>query len=86
MLLETNQIINTTTGRSTIPFPKVDISSERKTLNTTKRVDKWLINEAIIESEYRNDEYCLFMFKNMNPNKLSQTDKDSAHYYCFGDI
>lgn len=84
MLLEAGQIVETVSGRLTSPVPKISIESNRKIINSVKRINEWLISEAIKESSFRNDEYNNIMFSNMNIKNLSQSDKDSLNSYLFG--
>jgi len=73
-------------GRQTIPFPKIDTSTNIKTSNTLKRVDNWLIDNAVTEARIRNDDYNLRQFENINRENITSSDKDSAHLYLFGII
>jgi len=76
----------TVTGRQTIPFPKIDTSTNIKISNTLKRVDDWLIDNAVTEARIRNDDYNLRQFENINRENITSSDKDSAHLYLFGII
>ena len=40
MKLSSGEVVTTVTGRQTTPFPKIDTYSERKIVNTLKRVDR----------------------------------------------
>ena len=75
----------TATGRQTTPFPKVATDSNRKAKNTLKRVDRWLMENALAEAEARGDEYNARMFRR-NLEKPSQADKDSAEMYLFDEV
>ena len=81
----------TQTGRETTPFPaNLDTSTNRKALNTSARIDKWLIENAIEEARSRGDNFNLRQFEQDLPltNKaenLPQASKDSAELYLFGD-
>ena len=83
MKLSSGQVVTTATGRQTAPFPKIDTSSERKTVNTLKRVDLWLMNNAVAEAEARGDKWNARMFRG-NRDNPHQADKDSAELYLFG--
>lgn len=72
-------------GNRTTPFPKVDVSTDRKAQNTLKRVDQWLIQNAINEAQARGDDFNLRQFQGISLNNISQSDKDSAEQYLFGD-
>lgn len=82
--LAAGEVVTTATGRSTTPFPKIDTSSERKAGNTFKRVDEWLMQNALAEAEARGDEFNAQSFRQdlKNPPPAS---KDSAEEYLFGD-
>ena len=83
--LGTGEVQLTATGRKTTPFPKLSFGSEGKTRNTAKRVDNWLIDNAIEEAKSRNDRFNLRQFEGINRKNISQSDKDSAELYLFGD-
>lgn len=78
------EIVTTVSGRETTPFPKTDIGSNRKAVNTIKRIDYWLMDNAIAEARSRGDKYNLRQFE-ANRDKPSTADKDSAELYLFGD-
>ena len=89
MMLSSGQIVKTITGRDTTPFPTVKVDTNRKcinTINTIKKVDQWLFDNAILEAESRNDEFVLLQFNCAKSNNLTQSDKDSMHLYLFGNI
>lgn len=72
----------TVTGRETSPFPKSDTASNRKAGNTLKRVDQWLMDNAIAEAKARGDDFNLRQFE-ANRDRPSPADKDSAEMYLF---
>ena len=74
--LSTGEQVLTKTGRVTSPFPKIDVSTNRKATNTVNRVDQWLIQNAIDEAIPRKDEYNQLIFSNYKP--ITQADKDCA--------
>ena len=81
-LAEKEQVLSVM-GKTT-PFPKIDLSTGRKTLNTIKRIDNWLIDNAISEAKRRNDKFNLRQFECINRKNITQSDKDSANLYLFG--
>jgi hypothetical protein len=82
--LAEKEIVLTATGRETTPFPKLNWGSNRKAINTTKRVDQWLIENARAEAKARGDDFNSLQFDNMDLKNLSPSDKDSAELYLFG--
>ena len=80
--LASGEIVRTATGRETTPFPKVDMTSERKTSATVKRVDQWLMENALAEAQARGDEFNARQFEAAK-TKPQQVDKDSAEFYLF---
>lgn len=42
MKLAAGQVVTTTTGRPTSPFPKIEFGTNRKAANTIKRSQEWL--------------------------------------------
>ena len=83
--MQEGEVRRTINGNETTPFPRVDISTRRKASNSVKRVDKWLIENAIMEAEKQNDSFNAMMFKG-NKDNISQADKDSAELYLFGTL
>lgn len=81
MKLSAGEQVLTKTGRLTTPFPKVDVSTDRKAHNTVKRVDQWLMQNAYDEAVARNDEYNSLMFR--VKGFISPADKDCAEQYLF---
>jgi len=77
------QIVETSTGRKTKPYPKVDNLSDRKAGNTVKRSDAWLIGEAMDEARSRGDEFNQRMFDNIDIDHISESDRESAKLYLF---
>jgi len=82
--LAAGEVVTTATGRPTTPFPKIDMGSDRKAGNTLKRVDEWLMQNALAEAEARGDEFNARSFRQdlKNPPPAA---KDSAEEYLFGD-
>lgn len=83
MRLKSGEIVTTVTGRTTTPFPKIDISTSQKAGNTLKRVNKWLIDNAIAEAKTRNDDFNLGQFEGINIKKPSSADTADAELYLF---
>ena len=81
--LAEGEVVRTLTGRLTTSFPKIGIDTERKAGNTIKRVDQWLIQNALDEATDRGDEFNALRFKEAL-SKPQQADKDSAEDYLFG--
>lgn len=77
------EVVKTSSGRSTTPFPKIDTDTERKSGNTLRRVDQWLIQNALDEATARGDDFNALLFK-AALGKPQQADKDSAEQYLFG--
>lgn len=83
-LLGTGDVVTTSSGRETTPFPRVDTSSGRKQLNSAKRAERWLMENALAEAEARGDEFNARQFR-ANIESPSQADKDGAEEYLFGE-
>lgn len=78
-------VLITSTGRLTTPFPKLRSGSNRKAINTLRRIDKWLMHNAALEADARGDEYNgqTFWHRFENMSQVSHADKDIANYYLF---
>ncbi len=84
MFLSTGEVAGTASGRSTTPFPAVRTGTHRQAVSTIKRVDGWLIQNALAEAQARGDEFNASQFA-AAISAPSQSDKDSAEQYLFGD-
>lgn len=84
MMLGEGDVATTASGRTTTPFPKVDFDSNRKAINTEKRVQAWLQENAIAEAESRGDDYNARIFRNETPGRIPQASKDAMEEYLFG--
>jgi hypothetical protein len=73
----------TISGRETAPYPRLDFSTNRKAKNTIRRVNQWLIDEAIKEAEYRRDEYNARIFRHESVKNLPQACIESMQIYLF---
>ncbi|VVC05630.1 Uncharacterised protein [uncultured archaeon] len=81
-MLSSGEVVLTVSGRKTTPFPDLRFGSLRKTQNTEHRVERWLMDNAVIEAEAHKDDFNLIQFR-ANQRKPSQADKDSAEMYLF---
>jgi hypothetical protein len=79
------EVLITSSGRKTAPFPRVDASTNGKANNTILRVNRWLIGEALAEAQSRGDDFNERQFQAVNNLNPSQSDKDSAEEYLFGE-
>lgn len=84
MQLEAGEQVRTSSGRETTPFPKIDTANKGKTTNTLKRVDQWLMQNALDEATARGDDFNASQFE-ASKDKPSPADKDSAEEYLFGE-
>lgn len=78
--------VYTVTYRLTTPFPKLDLTSERKSLNTLKRVDKWLLLNAQQEAAshtHPNMSLWKLAVESIDINNMSQSDKDTCELILF---
>ena len=80
---EPGEVVLTGSGRETTPFPAVDFSTPRKGANSEKRINEWLISNAVTEAKVRNDSYNLQLLENINKKTPTTADKDLAESYLF---
>lgn len=85
MMLASGQVVLTATGRPTTPFPRIDISTDRRAASTLRRVEAWLIGNAVAEAQARGDRWMSGQLGCVDLGNLSTADMDSAHLYLFGD-
>lgn len=85
MKLETGEQVLTQWGQLTTPFPNIKTEGNRQTTNTIKKVDRWLMQNALDAATSRGDRHNAHQFK-AALDKPQQADKDSAEEYLFGDF
>jgi N12 class adenine-specific DNA methylase len=83
-MLESGEVVTTSSGRETTPFPKIATDTDRKATATIRRVDAWLLENAIAEAESRNDRFNLTWMRNERADNLPPASKDSLEEYLFG--
>ncbi|WP_235180417.1 LPD23 domain-containing protein [Pseudomonas aeruginosa] len=81
--LGSGEVVTTSSGRQTTPFPKVSVDTNRKATGTIKGVDLWLMQNALDEARSRGDEFNARQFE-ANLAKPQRADKDAAEEYLFG--
>lgn len=84
MKLAGGQVVLTSSGRETTPFPRIDTETNRKTGRTIERVNNWLMSNALAEAQSRGDQFNERQFQATNWLNPSQSDKDAAEEYLFG--
>lgn len=82
--LAAGEIVSTSSGRQTTPFPKFQTKEGNIKPVHLKAVDKWLMRNAFEEAKAKGDEFNARQFED-NLDKPSQADKDSAEEYLFGE-
>ncbi len=81
--LGSGEVVTTSSGRQTTPFPKVSVDTNRKATGTIKAVDLWLMQNALDEARLRGDEFNARQFE-ANLAKPQRADKEAAEEYLFG--
>ncbi|HGW8790904.1 TPA: PLxRFG domain-containing protein [Pseudomonas aeruginosa] len=81
--LGSGEVVTTSSGRQTTPFPKVSVDTNRKATGTIKAVDLWLMQNALDEARLRGDEFNARQFE-ANLAKPQRADKEAAEQYLFG--
>ena len=93
MKLATGEVVLTSSGRETSPFPKVGTGSAQATSKSLVAIDEWLMQNAIDEAASRGDDFNGRVFQQdlnqlmVSKKKLGalpQASKDSAEEYLFG--
>ncbi len=83
--LGAGEVVLTSGGRKTTPFPKIATDTDRKATATVRRVDAWLLENAIAEAKARGDDFNLGWMQRENPASLPPATKDSLEEYLFGE-
>jgi len=80
------EVVITSSGRKTSPFPKVSFGTNRKATLTVRRGEQWLIKEAAEEAKSRGDGFNQRSFEqDIGVKNVPQASKDSAEEYLFGE-
>ena len=83
MMISTGQICKSKSGRELSPAPKIDCTSDRKILNTQKRIYEWLKKEAMKELE--GNEFAFRMIGCIDINNISPSDVETLNDVLFGE-
>lgn len=75
--LSSNEVVLTSLGRKTTPFPIINLTNKRSATITLKKVNEWLISNAILEANARKDRFNLVSFLGEKANNLPQASKDA---------
>lgn len=76
------ELLTTKSGRQAAPYPNFDMSTQRKTHNSLRRLHKWLWTEAL--AEVKDNDYLTTFVEALNWRKLSPSDIDSLNDILFG--
>ena len=75
--ISVGDVFKTAMGAKTSPFPKQKSESY---------ATQWLVENASAEAKRRGDEFNQLQFDNMNIKNFTQSDRESALMYLFGDM
>jgi SAM-dependent methyltransferase len=83
-----NGKLYTVSGRniSLPPMIRTDSGSGRKITNDIAKLDKWLVEQGIVEAEARGDSWNRKIFASLNPRKLATADREGLNMYTFGTL
>lgn len=81
--LASGEQVLTASGCTTTPFPNISLGSVRKNNATLKRVDAWLISNALAEADARR--LPMHLIQAVDLSNLSQSDRDLAEMILFDD-
>lgn len=82
-MLGSGETARTLSGRQTTPFPKVNLNTNRGCAATVKKVNKWLMENALDEAIYLRNRLAELDFRHNSKNP-SPADIEAANYYLFG--
>jgi len=69
------------TGKSLSPLPKSNYTSNRSAMNSDKKIDQWLYDNAL--EEVKGDKYKTTLVKALDPKRLSPADRDFLNVVLF---
>jgi len=83
------QVLQSQSGREMGPAPKIDLGTDRKIANSLKRIDAWLVKEALIEADQSADtnknDFVTGQINAINLKNVSPADRDMLNVILFGD-
>jgi hypothetical protein len=80
-MVGSGDVVTTISGRRTSPAPRLDFTTDRKATSSSKRLDAWLVEEAVAEAEHRDDDFNLVTFSGLST--LSNGDRTNINDYLF---
>jgi len=86
MMISTGEVLKSKSGRQMSPAPRIDCTSDRKTLNTLKRVREWMKQEALLECRALKQYFAEQIINCINVLNISQSDIDTLNDILFVDI
>lgn len=78
-MMSEGQVVVMPSGHTTNPFPRVNVSTERSTASTLKRVQVWLLSNAADEVKRRG------LMPVIDTKRPQQADRDLAEMIVFGE-
>jgi predicted ABC-type ATPase len=69
------------TGKILSPLPKSNYTSNRSAMNSDKKIDQWLYDNAL--EEVKGDKYKTTLVKALDPKRLSPADRDFLNVVLF---
>lgn len=85
MQLGAGEIVLTSSGRKTTPFPKVSLGSNGQAAKTVAAADRWLLDNAAAEARARGDKFNAPTFEaDAKLKSIPPASKDAAEEYLFG--
>jgi len=83
MMLSTGQVVFSATKRQLSPVPNIDCTSDRKSLNSLKRMRSWLKEEAIKECEAVKNYHAKRMVSSISLSNITTSDIDMLNMILF---
>ncbi len=80
-----SEFVRTVTGRKIPAPPRIRLDSNRKCANDLKKLNVWLVEQAIEEALARNDDFNRCWIFNENPKNLPDGVKTTLNVYLFGE-
>lgn len=81
MMISSKCIYPTKHGIPTTLSPKIGVPSKA----TIKRVNAWMIENALNIAKATGNEHCEILFKGMDVKNMSRSDVDLLNDYLWGD-
>lgn len=86
LMIHSGMQLQSNSGRSMKPAPKIDCTSNRRCVNSVARLRTWLLGEAVEEARSRQDRFAETQLNCIDAKEMTLSDIDLVNLFLFGDV